>query len=182
MNVRRNIIMRILFFSLIYFGFFFSHAKAQDNSQATEQLFCGESISIPPGCQFKETYSTVNGKSLRTGAKINKDDQFVHWTYFNHIPDPVKYDFPEQFLSGLLTHFEEKSGGYKKKRRKLISLNKELNGWLIEINDKEKKNTYFIYATGVINSEHVLIYCGLAKKPKNNKGIPGFISQIIRFK
>ena len=180
MSVRHNIIMRGFFFSLMCLGFFFT--QAQNSSQSAEHLFCGESISIPNDCHFKETYTTYNGEKLRTGAEINNDDQFVHWTYFNHIPDPVKKDFTDQYLTQLLSHFEKKSDGYEKKQKSFISFDQELSGWLIEINNKEKKNTSFIYATGVINDQHVMIYCGLKKKPKKNKDLPDYMSQIIRFK
>ena len=168
--------MRSFVFLLIALSSFLT--KAQDSNLTKEYLFCGVEVLVPPDCQIKETYTTYNGNKQSSGYVIKQGNQFIQWTYYNHIPDQVKGEYAEQMLGHFLPQKEKKLVG---KPKKFISLDQTLDGWLIEKKYREI-NKCFLFASGVINKEHVIIYCGLMQKPKNNKSIPDFMSQIIRFK
>ena len=168
-------------FILLLIGLSSFLSKAQDSSLVTEYFFCGSVVSVPSDCQYEETYMNYNGKDRLSGAIIKQGSQFIQWTYYNYIPDQVKGEFVEQMLDQSLTQKEEKWGRYRKNPRKYISLDQSLDGWLIELKNREISNKCFLFASGVINEEHVIIYCGLTQKPKNNNAIPEFMRQLIQF-
>jgi len=157
-------------------------AKAQDSLLTKKVRYCGIEMSVPADCKINDANLRINGNNQSGGGMIKQGNQFVNWTNYSHIPDQMKDEFVEQFLNKILSHLEGKMGGYKKKPKKFISLDQNLDGWLIVIKNKENKKGYYLLASGTVNSKNIVVYCGLSEKPKNNKAIPDFMSQIIHFR
>ena len=153
---------------------------AQESNPVTKYFFCGLTVPASPDCQYEETYMNFNGKNRPSGVIIKQGSQFIQWTYYNYIPDQVKGEFVDQMLGQFLPQKEKNLKGYRKKPKKFIALDQPLEGWLIEKKYRDT-NKCFLFASGVINKEHVIIYCGLTQKPKNNTAIPKFMRQLIQF-
>lgn len=143
--------------ALFSFGIF-----AQDSTSITELSYCKETFKIPDSCSAKSKY------------ELTCADFTIQWLYMN---EKMLAFMPQQIVKQL----ESKLKKVKKTAIKCISLETEIDGYLITYKDGKKKK-YKIIAYGIVQGQPVLINLGLTNNPTENNKLHEFVRQIIEIK
>ena len=124
--------------------------------------FCGERIPVPAGCQADSDYELLC------------DDFSIQWMYLEE--DMLTF-VPQQYVNQL----DDRLKKFRKRNVKLVSLGKEIDGYLISHKD-EKVIKCKIIGYGIVNQQPVLIHLSLKNEPRDNEALPHQARQFIELR
>lgn len=134
----------------------------QEKKEVKFLHFCGEKISVPLECQAGSDY------------ELTCEDFSLQWMYLE--PDMLSFA-PQQYINQM----DERLKKFRKRGIKLMSLGKEIDGYLISHKD-DKEIKYKIVAYGTVNNQPVLIHLSMLSEPKNNEALPVHVRQFLTLK